>query len=39
MSVLPVPGGPNSSMPFTCLMPSFSTMCGGNTESHHQSVY
>mmetsp|Transcript_9598 Transcript_9598/g.19890 ORF Transcript_9598/g.19890 Transcript_9598/m.19890 type:complete len:263 (-) Transcript_9598:499-1287(-) len=26
ISVLPVPGGPNSSMPLTCLIPSFSTM-------------
>mmetsp|Transcript_18438 Transcript_18438/g.48131 ORF Transcript_18438/g.48131 Transcript_18438/m.48131 type:complete len:280 (-) Transcript_18438:868-1707(-) len=32
MSVLPVPGGPYSSMPFTCEMPSFSTTSGGNTR-------
>ena len=28
--VLPVPGGPNKRMPFTCLMPNFSMIAGGN---------
>mmetsp|Transcript_20864 Transcript_20864/g.62363 ORF Transcript_20864/g.62363 Transcript_20864/m.62363 type:complete len:303 (-) Transcript_20864:1220-2128(-) len=32
MSVLPVPGGPYSSIPFTCLIPSLFTMLGGNTR-------
>mmetsp|Transcript_8123 Transcript_8123/g.32940 ORF Transcript_8123/g.32940 Transcript_8123/m.32940 type:complete len:222 (+) Transcript_8123:1177-1842(+) len=32
MSVLPVPGGPCSSMPFTCEMPSCDTTDAGNTR-------
>mmetsp|Transcript_29119 Transcript_29119/g.88091 ORF Transcript_29119/g.88091 Transcript_29119/m.88091 type:complete len:348 (+) Transcript_29119:544-1587(+) len=33
MRVLPVPGGPCSSMPRTCLMPMSLTTCGGNTRA------
>ena len=32
MRVLPVPGGPNSRIPFTCLQPSCSIISGGNTR-------
>jgi hypothetical protein len=30
IKVLPVPGGPNNKIPFTCLIPNFYIIEGGN---------